>query len=75
MKVPKVAPTPAVVPQPVSSEDVEAVRIEAAQRAREDAQAAIEQRLQQFQVGVEAEKAAWTSSFQRSLNAQIEPFQ
>ncbi|KAL4092850.1 hypothetical protein PRIC1_011840 [Phytophthora ramorum] len=73
MKVP--APASPVVPQSVTPEDVEAVREEAAQRAREAAQAEIEQRLQQFQAGVEAEKASWSSSFQQSLNAQIESFQ
>ncbi|KAL4146745.1 hypothetical protein PRNP1_010502 [Phytophthora ramorum] len=75
MKVPAAAPAPPVVPQSVTPEDVEAVREEAAQHAREAAQAEIEQRLQQFQAGVEAEKASWSSSFQQSLNAQIESFQ
>jgi TolA-binding protein len=75
MTVPEAAPAPTVVPQPMSSEDVEAVRVEAAQRARESTQTEIEQRLQQFQVGVEAEKASWTSSLQQSLNVQIEYFQ
>ncbi|KAH7488566.1 hypothetical protein PRIC1_007322 [Phytophthora ramorum] len=75
MKVPAAVPAPPVVPQSVTPDDVEAVREEAAQRAREAAQAEIEQRLQQFQAGVEAEKASWSSSFQQSLNAQIESFQ
>jgi len=68
-QVPTVQVPAPVTQQAATPEYVEAARMEAAQVAREAAHADFEARLQQFQAGVEAEKATWASGLQETLNA------
>jgi len=68
-QVPTVQVPAPVTQQAATPEYVEAARMEAAQVAREAAHAEFDARLQQFQAGVEAEKAPWASGLQETVNA------